>query len=316
LLGEIAIGTVMGVTVAIVAGALAIRATFRSPTVEALRPVGAAAGDEHVRGWFAVAGLAGIAGGAGLGLLPLDVHPSALVAAIDAVDAAGIIGAAAVAAPLVVGMGRLAHRLTSRSRHVPLHLAAIHLPLSPRRGGATVATIAAALAITSALAVLIESFRGAWLDWIEQHFAADLLVGSGARVRLLTGPAMAPGVADAIRSIDGVASVEPFRVLSIQLGDRPIFLQGISIPDRLQRGGLPMVEGTLERAAADLEAGTAVLLSDNLAFKLGLHAGDHIVLPSPSGALRLRIAGTFVDFLGSPRCGGRRRRRAAHSLAR
>lgn len=298
-LREIAVGTVMGLLVAVVAGGLAIRATFRAPTVEALRPVGAGSDDQYVSGWTIPLGIAGIAGGAGLALLPPGINESTWVAAIDVVDAAAIAGTACLAPGLVQALGRLVYRLTGGIRSIPLRLAAIHLPRSAVHGGATAATVAGALAITTALAILVGSFEHAWLQWVEQHFAADLFVGGGARVRLLAGPPIGPDVAHTIRSLDGVASVEPFRVLRIRLGDQPVFLQGISVPDRLARGGLPMVEGTLEEAAAELEAGTAVLLSDNLAYKLGLHAGDRIELPSPTGLLPMRVAGTFVDFLGS-----------------
>jgi putative ABC transport system permease protein len=60
-----------------------------------------------------------------------------------------------------------------------------------------------------------------------------------------------------------------------------------------------MVEGSLESAAAAIESGEAALVSDNLAVKLGLHVGDVIELPTPAGTHRGRVAGTFVDFLGS-----------------
>jgi len=298
-LRDVVIASAMGVAAALVAGVLAIRLTFRAPTVEALRPVGAATGDEDVRRWMIPIGITGVAGGVALAALPPGVPASVVIAAVDGVDAAGIVGAACLAPALVLGAGWLLHRATSSTRRLPLRLAAIHLARAPARSGATVATIAAALGIASALAILVESFQGAYLQWVEQHFAADLFVGSGGRVRLLAGPPIGPGVTDVIRSIDGVASVEPFRVIRIRLGDRTVFLQGISVADRLARGGLPMVEGTLEAAAADLENGTAVLLSDNLAYRLQLHAGDRLELPTPTGPLAVRVAGTFVDFLGS-----------------
>jgi putative ABC transport system permease protein len=145
----------------------------------------------------------------------------------------------------------------------------------------------------------VQSFESAWLDWTRDHFASDLLVGSGGRVRLLAGPPMQAALGAAIAAIPGVASVEPYRVLSIELGDRPVFLQGVSVADRLAHGGLPMVEGDFAAAAAGLEAGTDVLLSDNLAVRLQRHAGDAIELQTARGPHRFRIAGTYVDYLGS-----------------
>lgn len=298
-LREAVLAAAMGLVSALTAGGLAIRATFRLPTVEALRPAGMAAGDEPVRGWAALLGVGGIAAGVGLAFLPPGVSEGVWVAAIDAVDAAAIAGAAGLAPLLVQAAGRLARALTARVRSVPLRLAAIQLPRAAVHGGATTATIAGALAIASALAILVGSFENACLGWVEQHFAADLLVGRGDRLRLLAGPPFGPGVAAAVRGIDGVAGVEPFQVLRVDMEGRPVCLQGLAIAERLARGGLPMVEGTLEGAAAELRAGTGALLSDNLAYRLGLHVGDRIALPSPEGVVSLRVAGTFVDFLGS-----------------
>src|SRR5262249_21337752 len=79
----------------------------------------------------------------------------------------------------------------------------------------------------------------------------------------------------------------------------PAFLQGISVRDRLLRGGLPMVEGDLATAAPALEDGTGVLVSDNLAFGLSLHRGDELRLPTPAGSRTFRVEGTYVDYLGS-----------------
>jgi putative ABC transport system permease protein len=266
---EVAVASLMGILAALAAAAVAVRLTFRAPTVEALRPLGEGSGDEKIRPWVVALGVPGLAAGVVLGLLPAGVPVSFLIIAVDFVDAAGMLAAACLAPGFVFAAGWLVHRLTSRTRVLPLRLAAIHLPRAPASGGATAATIAAAIAVASALAILVQSFQSAWLHWIEQHFAADLFVGGGSSVRLLAGPPIGPNVMATIRSVEGVASVEPFRVFHIRLGDRTVFLQGISVADRLTRGGLPMVEGTLEAAAEDLEAGTAVLLSGPSAARKG-----------------------------------------------
>jgi putative ABC transport system permease protein len=60
-----------------------------------------------------------------------------------------------------------------------------------------------------------------------------------------------------------------------------------------------MVEGRFESTVTALKAGTGVLLSDNLAYRLDLHRGDHLDLPTLGGTRRYRIEGTYVDYLGS-----------------
>jgi putative ABC transport system permease protein len=102
-----------------------------------------------------------------------------------------------------------------------------------------------------------------------------------------------------LRDLPGIAAVEPFRAAPIRLGDRTVYLQGIALDERLAHGGLPMVEGTLEDAASALRAGTGVLLSDNLAYRLGVHRGDDLSVPTMTGLRRFRIEGVYIDYLGS-----------------
>ncbi len=294
------IGLLIGFTTALSAAYLAVRSTFEVPAVEALRParvenqenVGKlrrplVLGVSFVLGTWLVAFAP-----PGLGFVPM-------VAIIIATQAVAYAGGALLGPALVVLAGRAMQRLTRSSSWLPLRLAAENLPRAPRRTGTTVATITAALGMAVTLAGLVHSFERSWMSWLEHHFGGDLFVGSGARFRLLAGPPMGPDVAALLGQVTGVASVEPFRVVPLRLGDRPAFLQGISVQDRLLRGGLPMVEGDLATAAPTLQDGTGVLVSDNLAARLSLHRGDHLHLPTPGGARTFRVEGTYVDYLGS-----------------
>jgi putative ABC transport system permease protein len=289
----------LGLGIAFVAAWVALRASFRATTVEALRPVGLVG-----EGW----GGSRFAPAAGAILVAstwfvmwtpsgLGTWPTAIAMAVR--YALGCAGVGLMAPWLVSVVGRSGLRLAQRWPGVAPRLAMASLPRTPGRSGSTVATIVAATAITANLAGLVMSFQHAWLAWIEQHFAADLMVGGGGQVRLMAGPPMAAEIADALSRVPGVATVEPFRLIRMRLGDRPVFLQGISLPQRLEHGGLPMVEGDLAAAAPALAAGTGVLLSDNLAYRLALHRGDMLEIPAPGGPRRMRVEGTFVDFLGS-----------------
>jgi putative ABC transport system permease protein len=214
-------------------------------------------------------------------------------------QAAAYGGAAIVGPAFVRASGRILQCVLAWVASLPFRLALENLPRSPQRAGATVATIAAAVGMAVTLAGLVGSFQAAWTSWLEHQFSADLFVGSGGRFRLGAGPAMDASLRADIAEVEGVATVEPFRVLPIRLGERPVFLQGISVRERLQHGGLQMVEGSLSAAASRLRAGEAVLVSDNLASRLGLHAGDAVDVPTPFGPRSFAIAGTFVDFVGS-----------------
>jgi putative ABC transport system permease protein len=292
-------GTIVGIVIALGAAWAGSRATVLTPTVESLRPV---AVEAHTapRHLLVVVALAMLAASWFVLALPPGLGVGTMVAAVVATQIIAYTGAAVCGPWLVSTLGSAFAGLVRRVSSLPIRLGAENVPRMPWRSGATVATIAAALGMAVTLSSLVQSFEGAWIGWLEQHFGADLFVGAGARFRLVAGPPMSESVGRTIARVPGVASVEPFRVMQVRLDDgRLVFLQGMSIDDRLAHGGLAMVEGALSVAAPALKAGTGVLVSDNLAAKMRLHRGDTIAIPTPAGPRSFRVEGTYVDYVGS-----------------
>ena len=291
-------GLAVGLVTALVSAYLAARRTFEAPTVEALRPAGLGF-EIPPRRWgsFVTATLL-VMSTWGITLVSPQ-HGRTIVAVIIGSQLVAYLGAAILSPTLVASVGAALRRLTARSLRLPIRLAADNLPRTPRRSGMTVTMITAAIGMTASLGGFVQSFEHAWLGWLHQHFAADVFVGSGSRIHLLAGPQMSGAVADSLRTVPGVEAVEPFRVMPLQLDGRPVFLQAISVDDRLRHGGLAMVEGDLAAAAPALRAGSGVLLSDNLAYRLDRHRGDVLTLDTPGGARSYRVEGVFVDYLGS-----------------
>jgi putative ABC transport system permease protein len=290
---------VVGLTMALAAAYLAVRSTFAAPTVEALRPVAVETESRSTSSVGAVVVGLLLVAATWLVVLADPRRRWMVVAIVIASQLVAYCGGALLAPPLVSAIGAMLRRAVGHWQSLPVRLAVDNFSRSPRRAGITVATITAAFGMAVCMVGLVQSFEGAWTGWIEQHFAADVFVGSGTRFRLLAGPAISLEVRELLAGIPGVASVEPFRVLPTRLEDQPVFLQGVSVADRLAHGGLPMVEGDLAQAAPALLDGTGVLLSDNLAFRLGLHRGNRVTLSTPGGPRTFRVEGTFVDYLGS-----------------
>ncbi len=292
-------GVIAAAASALGASYVAIRATFQATTVEALRPTPLPVHEGHLRlkGLLLPATL--VAGSWLILLAPPGLAFAPMVALIVGACVLGYLGGALIAPGLVLLAGLIGKRVCPYVGWLPVQLALDNLPRDPRRSGATVGTIIVAMAIAANVAGTVASFNAGILDWTEQHFASDLMVGAGARVQFFGGNVMDVALADTLRDVPGVASVEPFRVRRISLNGRPVFLQGVSIDERLARGGLPMVEGSFADAVDGLRAGTGVLLSDNLAFRLGLHKGDTITLSTLHGDRTFRVEGTYTDYVGS-----------------
>jgi putative ABC transport system permease protein len=294
-----AVGVVVGLGTALVSAIVAIRQTFRAPTIEALRPAGIVSDERgSIRRPLAV-GLLLVAGVWLIALAPRELGFVETVVAIIGTQVLGYAGLAMIAAPAVWLVGVAARRLFGGATGLPVRLTADNLPRSPGRSAGIVATIGATMGIAIVVVTLVASFESAWVGWVEQYFGADLFVGSGDRVRLMPGTAMEPMVAARIATVPGVERVERFRMIPIDVEGRPAFLQGIDLDARQAHGGLPMVRGSLETAARSLRRGTGVLLSENLAYRLDRDVGDVVRVPTPTGERRFAVAGIYVDYLGS-----------------
>jgi putative ABC transport system permease protein len=293
------IGVLTGIATALAAAAFATRATFSATTVEALRPATFVWRAPATVIRSIVVPVLLLVGSWLILLAPPGLGFVGLVSLVIASGGAAYLGGALLAPTLVSAAGKAARGLLGRTSWLPARLAAGNLARDPTAGGATVGTIIVAMAIAVNVAGTVESFNRAWVGWVEEHFAADLFVGAGGRVQLLGGDVMPASLAADIRAVPGVAAVEPFRVRRISLADRAVFLQGIALAERMAHGGLPMVEGDLAAARPALEAGRGVLLSDNLAFRLGRHRGDTVELVTAGGPRTFRVEGTFTDYLGS-----------------
>jgi putative ABC transport system permease protein len=293
------VGVVVGLGTALVAAVVAIRQTFEAPTIEALRPAGLASDEPGSVRRPLLLGLALVGGVWLIALAPRELGFVETVTAIIGTQVLGYAGLALIAAPMVWATGTAARRTFGKARALPLRLSADNLPRSPGRSAGIVATIGATMGIAVTVAILVQSHEVMSIGWIEQHFGADLFVGSGDRVRLMPGAPMEPDVAARVAHADGVQSVERFRVIPIEVEGRPAFLQGIDLVARGSHGGLPMVRGSLEGAAPSLRDGTGVLLSENLAYRLDRDVGDVVEVPTPQGERAFKVAGIYVDYLGS-----------------
>lgn len=192
------VGLVVGVGTALLSAAVAVAATFRAPTVEALRPVGLAR--ERMRPWPLI--------GAGILLLsltwlvvftPPGLSTGSTVAAISGRYLVGCLAAAVLAPVFSSGAGTLILRVLRGGRSVSLRLAAASLRRTPARAGSTITMIVAAVSLAVTLAGLVKSFQHAWLSWIEQHFASDLIVGAGGHARLVPGRRWRPPLRRSLR---------------------------------------------------------------------------------------------------------------------
>lgn len=173
---------------------------------------------------------------------------------------------------------------------------------NPRRTALTVATLGVGLGSVLWIAMLAHSLETSVVETLGRAMSSDLIVssmyeGAGAVEapvddRLLTHLAAVPGVAAVAgeRAVDWHHAGGPIAIMALD----PSYLRSQSFGEwELHGDHLPDAWGLVAR-------GEAVTVSSNFVLHVGAKVGERITLDTPSGPLRIQVAGITTDFL-SPR---------------
>jgi putative ABC transport system permease protein len=186
--------------------------------------------------------------------------------------------------PLAARLGLLARMA---NRDVARHLS---------RTGIAVAALMIAFATTVGVGVMVDSFRGGVAIWINDLLNADLYLApptiedGGGSTEIVQPAALA-----AVRATPGVAAVSTYRGLKIDLAGRPVTLIAADLAPASQTG-YHLIDGDPVTAWRAFQTGAAILVSEPLAYRLGVRVGDSLELPTDHGMRRFAIAGVFLDY--------------------
>jgi putative ABC transport system permease protein len=267
----------------------ALEAAAATPRVATLRST-AESGARRAVAATAVAGGALLSVGAAALALPtgsLLLGFGALFVAIlgmALLTPAGTVLLVRVAAPaLAAAMGVLG-RLASRG-----------IVASLSRVAPAIAALAVAVSVTVGLGIMIHSFRGTLVDWLENTLQADLYVSlPGPRASVASGTLPA-AIVDTFSAHDAVVGRNRYRNLDL-VSDGEVFrLIAIDL-DPLGEAAFEFLEGSRGEALSALRAGHGALVSEPFAYRRSLSVGDSLVLPTPTGERRVPVAGVFYDY--------------------
>ena len=153
------------------------------------------------------------------------------------------------------------------------------------------AALMVALAASVGVAVMVESMRGAVSDWLGQLLSADLYVAAQGFEDGATLPAP---VVEQAAHLPLVSAVSRYRNRRLQLPDGPVQLVAADLAAR-SRAGLGLLSAADSEPWGMYERG-GILVSEPLAHRLGLRAGDTLRLPTPAGQTSFEIAAVFRDY--------------------
>ena len=209
-----------------------------------------------------------------------------------------LIGAATLATPaLVLVVTRLSASALRRIVGIVALLASRSLAGSLRRTSVLVGALATAVAMMTAVGIMVGSFRQTVATWLDAQLPADLYVRPAGTAAADRHPTLAADLADRVARIPGVAAVDRFRAYEIRVdgmtatlaaadavvGERyrqPAFLSGRPGPEVLR----------------ELQAPDAAIVSEPFANKHHVKAGDVITVRLASGPLRLRVLDVYYDY--------------------
>ncbi|MDR9865192.1 FtsX-like permease family protein [Pseudomonas baetica] len=135
-------------------------------------------------------------------------------------------------------------------------------------------------------------FRQTFNDWLEQRLSAELYINP-------SNPAQAREMYSWLKQQPLVTAILPNWQVSVTLQGWPADVYGV-IDHIYYRQHWPLLDATGDDPWANLAADDAVMLSEQLARRLKVRAGDHLTIPAPTGSWSPRVVGIYADY-GNPK---------------
>jgi putative ABC transport system permease protein len=175
-------------------------------------------------------------------------------------------------------------------------LASDSLRRNPLRAGITVATMIISLAAIFTIAAFINSVRGSLLAWVDQMVTADIIVSSGARTAGPRNVSLREDVLPGLTALPGVRIVDLYRLVRTNYQGKLIIVESFSAVDSASVRTLPMAEGDGTKALREMSGGQGAIISESFQRRFGKGTHDTIELATPSGPVRFKVLGIYVDY--------------------
>jgi putative ABC transport system permease protein len=165
------------------------------------------------------------------------------------------------------------------------------------RNGGAVAAVMVGMAMTIGVATMVGSFRETVKVWVGNTLPATFYLKPLAAEGTRRGLTLDPAVPAAIRRLPGVAAVETMRNQFVPYDGVTIRLGAGDADVLAEHGALVMRSAGDARTLYRQLMGTqAVIASEALAIKHGVHVGDEMRLPTPHGPVPFKVVGLFLDY--------------------
>jgi putative ABC transport system permease protein len=212
-----------------------------------------------------------------------------------------LVAASALAIPGVVSAATSAtSKIIGSLLGVEAMLASRSLAASLRRTSVLVAALSTAVAMMTAVGIMVGSFRQSVVLWMSNQLPADLYLRPAGSPAADRHPTISPGLADEIAKLPGVVAVERLRAYEIRYQGMPATLASADLnvldvirwyPHSEFLSGRPQ-----QRVLPELRHSNAVVVSEPFSYKHHLKAGEFITLSLGETQAVFHIADVYYDY--------------------
>jgi len=209
-----------------------------------------------------------------------------------------LIGASAFAMPaLVDGIARISSRLMKKMFGVEAVLASRSLSSSLRRTSVLVGALSTAIAMMTAVGIMVGSFRETVLLWMGDQLPADLYLRPAGVPAADRHPTIDVELTNKISHLPGVAAIDRLREYEISYEGMPAGLGSIELNVLREYHNADFLSGRkTNEVLAEVRDSNAVLISEPFANKHHLRAGQSIELSLGGGRASFRVADVYYDY--------------------
>jgi putative ABC transport system permease protein len=211
-----------------------------------------------------------------------------------------VLGVALSTPAIILLIRRIVVRIVERAAGVPGRLGLDYVQRTLGRSTVNVLALMVAASLSVSIGGWITSFERSLTAWFEQVTTADFTVTAGSPILDHRHTPMSAHTLSVIAATPGVVGVQPFRIIDQVVSGKTIRLvatdSDLFLSEAGRRGkGWTLVEGAPVRVG-ELSTNSSLLLSEGAAHRLGLHAGNHVVLHTPRGDVNFLVRGIVVDY--------------------
>ncbi|HYM37981.1 MAG TPA: FtsX-like permease family protein [Nitrospiraceae bacterium] len=214
-----------------------------------------------------------------------------------------LLSLACVAPLLVYGIGMLmTGKGAGERRHVGALglIAAEQIARAPGRNAITVSALMVGIAIMIGVGIMIQSFRQTVDTWINQTVMADLVVATpgwlAGEESGMQAKRMPLAWAARAAAVPGVAAVDTYRDLTVEIDGRPVSLVSRDLRVHAERSRYLFANGDSAEVLLRTVTARGVVISEVLAGRLGVQEGGLLTLTTPAGERSFPVLGVFYDY--------------------